>query len=229
MKYLFSIISLLCTCSSIAQGFNSYNKPIKQTHYSNSLMDSVSLEITLPKSILNNDGTLYPVIYLLDRQLKSNYLYNLQTIDYLSNLGRMPKVIIVGITFNHENRAAWTNTDKPKGRANQLISYLTNQLNDSLSTNFPLANFNLLIGHSRTAIFSSYALSKRPDFFNGAIASSPSNFDFGDKIHQHQFELFLKKIDTNTRKSYYYFSVGESTYGDAHEIYVESLNNYLMT
>ena len=98
-----------------------------------------------------------------------------------------------------------------------------------MKKNYSISNFNLLIGHSRTAIFSSYALSKSPDFFNGAIANSVSNFDFGDKQQQAQFEFFLNKIPSIPHKYYYYFSVGEQSYGDLHETAVDTLNSYLIS
>jgi tetratricopeptide (TPR) repeat protein len=139
----------------------------------------------------------------------------------------MPDAIIVGITFPWKNRNSWTNPNMSGGQADDLILFLEKELSNELKKKYPISNFHLLIGHSRTAIFSSYALSKSPDFFNGAIASSASNFDFGDKQQQAQFEVFLDKIPSSSHKYYYYFSVGEQSYGDLHESATDSLNAYL--
>ncbi len=209
-----------------AQAFHSYEKPFKKVLFSSDLQDSVHLEITLPKELGNQPEVEYPVIYLLDKQLRNNYTYNLQTIDYLSTLQRMPESIVVGISFDRKNRNPWTIPNASGGKADELISFLAGELNDALKADYPIAQFNLLIGHSRTAIFSSYALSKRFDFFNAIVANSVSNFDFGSKLQKSQFELFLSTIDTSSHNYYYHFSVGESEYGDAHEIYVDSLNEY---
>lgn len=224
--YIFFIL-LIITNFAKAQEFSSYEKPIETSLYSDALNDSVSLEITLPKGLKNHANTKYPIIYLLDKQLKSNYKYNLCTIDYLSTLRWMPEAIVVGITFPWKSRNSWTNPNMSGGQADDLILFLEKELNNELKIKYPISNFNLLIGHSRTAIFASYALSKSPDFFNGAIANSVSNFDFGDKQQQERFEVFLNKIPSSSHKYYYYFSVGEQSYGDLHESAVDSLNAYL--
>lgn len=225
--YCIFFLLLILTCSVKAQEFSSYDKPIETSLYSEALKDSVSIEIVLPKDLRVQTSTEYPVIYLLDRQLRNNYKYNLYTIDYLSTLQSMPEAIVIGVTFNRTNRIPWTLPNASGGKADDLISFLTNELNNELKNSYPISKFNLLIGHSRTAIFSSYALSKRPDFFNATIASSVSNFDFGDRFQQDQFETFLNNIDTSSHKYYYYFSVGESTYGDLHESAVDTLNSFL--
>lgn len=226
-KYLlFSVIVLNSFCS-LTQDLSSYEKPIQLSLYSISLRDSVQLEIILPKRYTNQPITEYPVIYLLDNQLESNYKYNLHTIDYLTTLNWIPNAIVIGIGFPWKVRNQWTNPNKTGGKADDLIEFLSKELNDELKNKYPTSNFNLLIGHSRTAIFSSYALSKKSEFFNGAIASSVSNFDFGDTYQQEQFEHFLNSIDTSAHKYFYYFSAGEKAYGDLHEEAVDTLNYYL--
>jgi enterochelin esterase-like enzyme len=227
-KYLY-IILLIVPYATKAQEFSSYEKAVTVALYSQALQDSVKLEINLPKEFRGQKNKDYPIIYLLDKQLYNNYKYNLYTIDYLSTLQWMPKAIIVGINFTWKNRNSWTNPNATEGQADDFIIFLKDELNNELQKKYPISNFNLLIGHSRTAIFASYALSQSPDFFNGAIANSVSNFDFGDKHQQAQFEAFLKIIPSYPHKFYYYFSVGEQAYGDLHESAVDSLNTYLST
>lgn len=218
---------LIVACSVKAQEFSSYETPLKTSWYSNALKDSIGIEVTLPKELKLNTGAEYPVIYLLDKQLENNYKYNLNTIDYLSTLQWMPKAIIVGIAFPHARRTAWTVPNAAGGSADNLIAFIEKELYVELKQKYPASNFNLLIGHSRTAIFSSYALSKKSDFFNGIIASSVSNFDFGDNEQQKQFEFFLNEIGSVSHKYFYYFSVGEKSYGDLHESAVDALVAYL--
>ncbi|MCU4165480.1 alpha/beta hydrolase-fold protein [Carboxylicivirga caseinilyticus] len=225
--YCLFLLLLIITCSVKAQEFSSYEKPIETSFYSQALNDSVGLEITLPKELRNQTNKEYPIIYLLDKQLFYNYNYNLHTIDYLSTLQWMPAAIVVGINFSPKNRGSWTTPNESGGKADDLILFIEDELNNELKKKYPISDFNLLIGHSRTAIFSSYALSKSPDFFNGIIANSVSNFDFGDNWQQKQFEIFLNKITSNSHKYYYYFSVGEKSYGDLHESAVDTLNAYL--
>lgn len=225
--YSLFILLLISTSFVKAQEFTSYEKPVEIGLYSEALNESVSLEITLPFELRSETNKEYPVIYLLDKQLKNNYNYNLYTINYLTSLQWMPSAIVVGITFPQKNRTAWSVPNESGGKADDLILFIEKELNNELKNKFPISNFNFLIGHSRTAILSSYALSKRPGFFNGIIANSVSNFDFGDNLQQQQFEEFLNSIESKPHKYYYYFSVGENEYGDLHESAVDSLNSYL--
>ena len=145
----------------------------------------------------------------------------------MSTMQWMPNAVIVGITFSRKNRTSWTVPNVSGGKADDLIQFIEKELNGELKTNYPISDHHLLIGHSRTAIFSSYALSKRPEFFNGTIASSVANFDFGDDKQQEQFEAFLKQIASSSHKYYFFFSVGEEAYGDLHEAAVDTFNAYL--
>lgn len=225
--YSLFILLLISTSFVKAQEFTSYEKPFEISLYSEALKDTVNIEITLPKELKGKTNKEYPVIYLLDKQLKNNYNYNLYTIDYLTSLQWMPSAIEVGITFPQKNRTAWSVPNESGGKADDLILFIEKELNNELKKKFPISNFNFLIGHSRTAILSSYALSKRPEFFNGIIANSVSNFDFGDNFQQQQFEEFLNSIKSKHQKYYYYFSVGVKAYGDLHETAVETLYSYL--
>lgn len=87
MKAYCILFSLFIAAYSVrAQEFGSYESTIDTMLFSNALNDSIHVEITLPKNLKEGTDKEYPVIHLLDRQLNSNYIYNLHTIDYLSNL-----------------------------------------------------------------------------------------------------------------------------------------------
>lgn len=220
-------ITLLTSLFSQGQDYFSYEKPIEQKIYSKVLKDSVAIEITIPKNTSTKNANTYPVIYLLDKQLEVNYKYNLNTIDYLTTMNNIPKSIVVGITFNNKNRNSWTKPNKKGGQADDLIFFISNELQKFLKSKYSISSFNLLIGHSRTAIFSSYALSKEFDFFNGTIASSTAYFDFGDSYDKQIFENFMNSINSSSHKYYLYFSSGEKKYGDLHEKSVDLFNAYL--
>lgn len=218
---------MLSACISSAQKYTSYSNAIALNLYSEALRDSVNIDIFVPNDIEEKASSEFPVIYLLDKQLNQNYQYNIATIDYLSTLQWMPKAVVVGISFPWKVRDKWTTPNASGGNADDLISFMENELNAYLKNLYTISNFNLLIGHSRTAIFSSYALSKKPYFFNGAIASSVSNFDFGNEYQKEVFDNFLKTIPSFANTFFYYYSVGELAYGDLHEPAVDTLNAYL--
>jgi len=112
----------------------------------------------------------------------------------------MPECIVVGITFNQRNRNLWTSPNKNGGKTDDLIDFITNELDSLLKSRYRLANFNLLIGHSRTAILSAYALSKRYDYFNGSIACSAAYFEFGDEYQKKIRDQFTDSISFASHK-----------------------------
>jgi len=229
MKKLLSLIfCLLCTFVSIsAQTQSAFEKPQSQTLYSDALKDSVKISLHIPSEIHQSNGMVYPVIYLLDKQNDINYDYNLHTIDYLTMLSAMPAGVVVGIEFPLKHRGPWTNPNATNGKADDFIAFLVDELQPMLKKSLPIADYNLLIGHSRTAIFSLYALSVRPDFFNSVIASSASNFDFGDEYQHEQFEKFLDGATSSNRHYNIHFSSGRMEYRDMHETSVDQFTDYL--
>jgi len=211
-----------------SQELSSYEKPVEKAIFSPILDDTVKLEIIIPVNLILSNYTDYPVIYLFDRQNGINYDYSLHSIDYLTSISAIPRSIIVGISLNNSVRGKWTNPNISGGKADDFITFLIDEFYPVLKEDYPVSSFNLMIGHSRTAIFSSYALSRNFDFFNGAIASSTADFDFGDKYQKLQFEEFLDTIATAPNDYYLYFSTGEKRYGDTHEPRVDIFNAYLL-
>ncbi len=211
-----------------AQDYISYQNPIQKVAFNPSLGDSVRYEIILPKAQLVSEDIKYPVFYVLDRQNTINYNYVIQTIDYLTSILEIPEVIVVGISLEGRTRSEWTVPNHRKKRAEEFANFLADDLFDQLSVSYPVADFKTIIGHSRTAIFASYALSLRFDRFNAVVGSSTAFFDFGDQVQQQAFESFQSNIKNIPEKNFfYYFSSGSERHGDGHEKSVEKLDQYL--
>lgn len=229
MTKIFSILFLLLFhCFSMrSQSNETLSTPVKSVFYSTYLNDSVSVEIILPKEYKTTKRISYPVFYLLDKQNTLNYNYNLHTIDYLNSFGSIPQAIIIGISFDSEKRATWTTPNVSEGKADDLINFITKELDAELKKEYRISDFKLLIGHSRTAIFSIYALSKKPTFFSSVIAGSASNFDFNDPYQKQQFKSYLDTLAKSDKTHFLYFSAGFEKNGDLHEKYCDSLDLFL--
>jgi hypothetical protein len=209
------------------QAPSSYDAPIDTVLYSSQLKDSVAIQIIAPSVLHYSKDITYPVIFLLDKQNDINYQYNLQTIDYLTTLNAMPASIIVGITFDNRTRNKWTTPNVSGGKADDLVNFMFGDIYGLLNSQFPVANFTTLIGHSRTAIFSSYAFSKYHPIIHAVVASSTANFDFGDKYTQVLFEDLLKTVEKTPTQYFLTYSSGTDFQLDYHETSVDSFTNYL--
>ncbi|MBI3133837.1 MAG: hypothetical protein HYZ14_04100 [Bacteroidetes bacterium] len=219
---------LFTSCFRVwAHADGSYLPAQKKQLDSKKLGTRVDFELILPDTNFTANGQTFPVIYLLDAQNTVNYTYNLSTIQYLTDLGEIPQCLVVGIPFDPAVRNSWTNPDQTGGRATDFINFLSIELDSVLTGLYHAAPLKILVGHSRTAILASYALSVNPAYFSAAVCSSSAYFDFGDTLQKMQFEKFLTTINGQVKKYHYYFSAGSEQYGDLHEASVKEMEQYL--
>ncbi len=196
--------------------------------YVSGLKDSLRLEVFLPRETEISPDRKYPVFFLFDRQNRNNYLYNLQTIDYLTGFANMPPAVLVGVDFPATLRTKWTLPNNAMGKADSLLSYLLGPFRKQLEKECRLSLFNVLIGHSRTAMLSSYALAAFPDQVNAVIAASNSFFDFDTPGQQSLFENYIEqKKRIPGQVQHLYFSSGTDEHGDAHDSSVSKLHSYM--
>jgi hypothetical protein len=234
LKQQLSLTALVCIISLLnatAQDVSNYKLPINLSVPSPALKDTETVELILPRVLDISRDITYPVLFVFDKQNAFIYKNTLQTIDYLTAMMQMPPCIIVGISYaDNISRSKRTlpGYRSKGGQADDALSFLLDELFPVLVKNYKAANFKLFIGHSRTAIFSGYAMSKRPRDINGIIASSTSYFDFGQEAEKTLFDQSLDTLALLNRKSFYYFSVGDSVPGGdgGHTPSVVKLDNY---
>lgn len=223
-----NVILILCLfCFVLNTQAGSYFFRETQSFYSADLADTVYFDIHLPEEYREAPQHEFPVLILLDSQNEINHRYHLETIEYLTAIGAMPGCVIVSIPLDNETRIDWTVPAAENGLGDAFLTAITREIDQYIRRHYRTNNFRLLIGHSRTAIFSMYALSARPDYFTGVIASSASYFDFGSVYQKEKFDAFLEKYAGFGRKKFFYFSSGTDRLGDAHEATCDTLDAYL--
>lgn len=226
--FLLPIFVFLFDTVSFSQAFSQYRSGKVQRAYVPGIKDSLLIEVFLPREAEFSSAISFPVIFLFDKQNKNNYLYNLQTIDYLTGFANMPPAVLVGVEFPSAVRTKWTLPNNAKGKADSLLSYLFTSLRNQLEKSCKLSEFNILIGHSRTAMLSSYALAAFPDQVSAVIAASNSFFDFDTPEQQSLFENYIEqKKRVPGKVQHFYFSSGTDENGDAHDSSVSKLYSYM--
>ena len=225
-----SVVLFLFSSGAYSQSLSQYRPAKVQRTFVPGLKDTMELELLLPREMEMSAQRKYPVIYIFDRQNAVNYRYILQTIDYLTGLGNMPPAMLVGVRFPSAKRTIWTipAMDSGKGKADSLMNFLLGTYRKKLASQYPLADFNLLLGHSRTAMLASWALAAYPDQVNAVIAASNSFFDFNTTSQQQLFEQYIARKETVPgRPQFFFFSSGTEAQGDAHEASVARLETYM--
>ena len=124
----------------------------------------------------------YPVLVLQDAE--PHFALTTAAVDLLSESGRIPPMIVVGIIATDRTRdltpsvpttgfggAPWTGQ---AGGADKFFSFIADELLPTVDHNYRTRPYRVLVGHSLGGLFAIYALMNHPDVFNGYIAISPS-------------------------------------------------------
>jgi predicted alpha/beta superfamily hydrolase len=124
----------------------------------------------------------YPVLVLQDAE--PHFALTTAAVDLLSESGRIPPMIVVGIIATDRTRdltptiptrgfggAPWTG---PAGGADKFFSFIADELLPTVDHNYRTRPYRVLVGHSLGGLFTVYALMSHSGVFNGYIAISPS-------------------------------------------------------
>lgn len=126
----------------------------------------------------------YPVVYMTDgdRQLG----HTVATADYLAREGRMPEVILVGITNTDRIRDltptrvesvvqnGQTLRFPTSGGAEKFLAFIATEVIPQIEKSYRTMPYRVFAGHSFGGLFALYAFFQRPDLFQGIIAASPA-------------------------------------------------------
>jgi predicted alpha/beta superfamily hydrolase len=119
----------------------------------------------------------YPVLILQDPE--SEFTLAAAAVDMLSENGRIPPMIVVGI--KNTNRTRDMTPSRPAkafggsaGGADKFLDFIADELLPTIDRTYRTRPYRVLVGHSLGGLFAVYALMNRPDVFQGYIAISPS-------------------------------------------------------
>jgi uncharacterized protein len=122
----------------------------------------------------------YPIVILLDGS--DHFAHVSAAIDFLSDAGRIPEMILVGV--NNVNRAAnlrpplthptaGTPNDPDTPNADRFLRFISEELIPQIDRTYRSRPYRVLMGHSLGGLFVIYSLLQKPEVFNGYIAISP--------------------------------------------------------
>jgi predicted alpha/beta superfamily hydrolase len=108
----------------------------------------------------------YPVLIVLDGNVQ--FAQASAAVDYLAYSGRIPPMIVVGVTNTQRQR------DLLAPGSDKFLSFLADELLPQIDKTYRTHSYRVLVGHSLGGSFVVHALQKQPQMFQGYIASSPS-------------------------------------------------------
>ena len=125
----------------------------------------------------------YPVLYMTDGD--GHMGHTASTIDFLTNNGRIPDLIVVGVTNTDRTRdlspvkstaknAAGELQAPTSGGADNFLKFFETELIPQIEKDYRVQPYRILAGHSLGGLFAVHAMITRPGLFNSYIAVSPS-------------------------------------------------------
>lgn len=170
----------------------------------------------------------YPVVYMTDGDRQIGH--TAATADFLAREGRMPEVILVGIS-NTDRTRDLTPTRAPfdgqpifptSGGADKFLSFIETELIPNIEANYRTQPYRVFAGHSFGGLFALHTLATRPDLFSAIVAVSPTLTWDNRYVHRRVTELLDR--DKNL-KTTLYVTIGDE--GEALDREFESLKALL--
>ena len=125
----------------------------------------------------------YPVLYMTDGD--GHMGHTASTIEFLTRNGRIPEMIVVGVTNTDRTRdltpAKSTNKNAAgelqfptAGGANNFLKFFETELIPHIEKEYRVQPYRILAGHSFGGLFAIHAMISKPGLFNSYIAVTPS-------------------------------------------------------
>lgn len=172
------------------------------------LNEERSYAVALPKSYTPQGSRRYTVLYVLDAQTAFKHVAT--TVEFLSDYGDIPEMIVVGIDSTDRLRdytpTDWSKMNGADGGGPTFKRFLAQELIPEIERNYRSDGYRILMGHSLAGLFTLYAMTDEPTLFRAWLVTSPTldwddgyalrafKPDFGKAIKQPGF-LYLARSD----------------------------------
>ncbi|MBR9847098.1 MAG: alpha/beta hydrolase [Algicola sp.] len=154
------------------------------------------LNIYLPLSYSVDNSKNYPVIYLLDGSKDEDFIHISGIVQFGSFpwINMIPESIVVGFgnvdrkrDFTYPSKNELDQKEFPtSGKSEKFISFLENELQLFIDSNYRTTSIKTLIGQSLGGLLATEILFKNPELFDNYIIVSPSLWWNDEKLLDEQ-------------------------------------------
>jgi predicted alpha/beta superfamily hydrolase len=142
----------------------------------------------------------YPVLYMTDGDAHMGH--TAATIEFLTRNGRIPELIVVGVTNTDRTRdlsPVKSSQKNPAGElqfptsggADNFLKFFETELIPEIEKTYRVQPYRVLAGHSLGGLFAVHAMVSKPGLFNSYVAVSPS-LQWENQTTLKRAEEFLK-------------------------------------
>lgn len=130
--------------------------------------------VYLPASYASGTRS-YPLMVLLDGD--NHFHHATGIVEYLSQRGRAPEMIVVGVSNTDRTRdfTPYSDPGAPtSGGADRFLEFVERELLPHVGERYRVGRHRTLVGHSFGGLLAVHALSTKPSMFDAYLAISPS-------------------------------------------------------
>ena len=138
---------------------------------SQSLGEMRSYQVHRPRNYDLDNGR-YPVLLVLDGL--EHFQHVSATVDLLSNAGKIPRMLVVGIPNNSNSRYRDLSNIPAEPGASGLLKFITEELAPKIDRDYRTRPYRILVGWSSAGQYTLYSMLHAPQAFRGYIAISPA-------------------------------------------------------
>lgn len=161
----------------------------------------------------------YPVLYMTDGD--AHIGHTASTIDFLARNGRIPELIVVGVTNTDRTRDLTPSKSPQKnpagelqfptsGGADNFLKFFETELIPEIEKQYRVQPYRIFAGHSLGGLLAVHTMIAKPGLFNSYITVSPS-LQWADNEALKRAEEFLK--NQKDLKATLYVSLGNEQGG----------------
>jgi predicted alpha/beta superfamily hydrolase len=144
----------------------------------------------------------YPILILLDGD--ANFRHTTAATDFLADNGRIPQMLVVGVSNTERSRDMTPPSTSPapaspqqgqSGGAEKFLTFISDELIPTIERDYRTRPYRVIVGHSLGGLFAVYALTNKPQVFNGYLAISPSLWWDNQSLVKSSDAFFAKNKD----------------------------------
>lgn len=187
--------------------------------------------VRTPPNYARGGGERFPVLYMTDGD--AHIQHTSATLAFLARNGRIPEMIVVGITNTDRTRDLSPThvaqaPDNPNARfptsggADKFLKFIETELIPQIESKYRTQPYRALAGHSLGGLFAVHTMLSRPELFNSYIAVSPS-LQWDNFVLIERAKEFFKGTKGKNRTLFVTLGNEPGDIGDAYNLFTDLL------
>ncbi len=228
---LLPLLLLLLNAEAGAQAPPVFDTPETFRIKSQVLGEERTVLVRTPPGYAARTGERFPVLYMTDGD--AHIQHTSGTVAFLARNGRIPEMIVVGITNTDRTRdLSPTRVEQlpgnpnvrfpTSGGADKFLKFIETELIPHVESKYRTQPYRALAGHSLGGLFAVHTMTTRPELFNSYIAVSPA-LHWDNHVVVDRAKEFFKGAKAKNKTLFVTLGNEPGDIGDAYNLFTDVL------